>query len=419
MFRIQHLKLLIGLLITLTLTACAFAPLKLVSGIDEDKWQWVTTSDSFEVPFQTFDESFIIPVVIDGTTLHLQYQPRVPVTLIYETDKTKTLFKSLSTVIISFKGTIEERPVLDVIKFDSMGLGDLQANDVYAAYLEVNDTVIFHNQNSVVVDGVIGLDLIKQFPIEFDHDRQVLRFYRTTNTEEIIATKANSSAWSSLPISLANNQILISGQIQDEDNQPLDVSLTYSSDNFELYPKTVSNSIEYTHHYTQSKLGSEDNLSTTKIGRIPSLTLGKFNVEHPITSLDEDIDGFTAVSDGKIGGLLHNNFNILLNYKQQHMMITPNRQFPTKAKFDRSGLRVKANLKGAEVQAVAKESTASQLNIAPFDVITSINGQAINFDNYDALTDLFSSQADTLELCWITPDTTKSRCDSLELRDRH
>jgi C-terminal processing protease CtpA/Prc len=68
------------------------------------------------------------------------------------------------------------------------------------------------------------------------------------------------------------------------------------------------------------------------------------------------------------------------------------------------------------VRSVASDSAAEKLGLKPGDVVTDIDGRSLRFDTFDAVTDLLSSDRQTLTLCWRSQ--SERSCEPLPLVDR-
>lgn len=121
-----------------------------------------------------------------------------------------------------------------------------------------------------------------------------------------------------------------------------------------------------------------------KIGRVPSLTLGDFQVTDVITNFPDPesyIDSLkispTVFRNGAIGGEMLSRFKVIFDFSAEKLYLRKNHSFKKKFYYNLSGLTVKAtgeNLDEFEISDVREKSPSFHAGLLPGDLIEKING---------------------------------------------
>jgi Aspartyl protease len=114
------------------------------------------------------------------------------------------------------------------------------------------------------------------------------------------------------------------------------------------------------------------------VGRITGLKLGRFLVNKPITVFSQASNGpfASADSQGNIGAAILEKFKVILDYKQNRVILEPNAQFNKPLEYNRSGLFLVASgqdYKTFTIDTIADHSPASEVGLYPGDILVAIN----------------------------------------------
>jgi hypothetical protein len=97
--------------------------------------------------------------------------------------------------------------------------------------------------------------------------------------------------------------------------------------------------------------------------------------------------------------------------------VQPNMNYSRPIGVDRSGLRVLPHTQGGIAKDIAPGTGADALKIGKNSIITHINHQRLTADNFDQLTELFTTKnLAQVPLCWRAQKT--EHCEMLALKAR-
>lgn len=224
--------------------------------------------------------------------------------------------------------------------------------------------------DGVQVDGLIGYEWLKQFPVKFDYDANELTIYADKNPDL-------SKEGTAIPITLKGKTPLVDGNVDGIVGRfTLDTgsngSLTLSTPFIEAHDL-----VNFYHAKTKilSAIGVGGPVYAL-MARSSKLDLGGATVEKPVTFLSLQTKGTSTDKDvaGNVGfGVLHR-FNVVFDYPHSKLYLTPNTHWREPDLADRSGLRLDAANGLLTVVYVAENSPASASGIQAGDHITAING---------------------------------------------
>lgn len=268
----------------------------------------------------------------------------------------------------------------------------------------------------VTVNGIIGYEFFKDYPIEIDYVRETIYIYNNSNKFNRKIKRAKE-----LPFRFINRKpyafvSLYSEKVTEESLMLLDLGF---GDSVILFSENLANTFDEQisiQSYLGSGLLGEIN---GEIQRIKSLSISDFNIKYPIISIPdrESIKNFTIPPyiKGLIGGGIFHRFNIFMDYPNSKFYLKRNRQFKEPFNVNMSGLSIKHvgskwkkeaisvpigfskdkdnnfsvshaiqyNLKLLPIYVVfgvRQDSPAYEAGIRDKDVIVSINGR--NVSNY-------------------------------------
>lgn len=138
-----------------------------------------------------------------------------------------------------------------------------------------------------------------------------------------------------------------------------------------------------------------------KIGRVKSLSLGKYTVDNVITNFPDAetyVDSLKVsplvFRNGAMGGEVLSRFDIVFDFSAEKLYIKKNRNFNKKFYYNLSGLTVKVtgeHMDQFEISDVRKRSPSYDVGIQAGDFIMRINGlPAVHYD-LDQINKLFNS----------------------------
>jgi hypothetical protein len=119
------------------------------------------------------------------------------------------------------------------------------------------------------------------------------------------------------------------------------------------------------------------------VGRVTGLQIGHFLIKNPVTVFSRAANGPFAgtESQGNIGAMNLEKFRIILDYKNNRIILEPNARFDEPTDYSRSGLVLEStgeNYKTFKIKAVANDSPASEAGLRIGDTLIAIDGQQVS-----------------------------------------
>ena len=116
------------------------------------------------------------------------------------------------------------------------------------------------------------------------------------------------------------------------------------------------------------------------VGRVRSLELGSFVIDHPVTEFSQAAKGSAADRsyDGAIGGEILSRFRVIFDYGHRRMILEKSPAFDEPYNWDMSGLALSAHGDGFSVilvDRVFENSPAAVSDLRAGDLIETIDGQ--------------------------------------------
>jgi predicted aspartyl protease len=255
-----------------------------------------------------------------------------------------------------------------IAKVKTVSLGSLIQSDQVFYVIALPSTM----GDGVQVDGLIGYEWLKKFPVKFDYDANALTIYTNPNSDLSMEGLA-------IPITFKGKTPQIEGAVDGFSGRfTLD---TGSNGSLTLSTPFVDGNDLVNFYHAKTKIMSAIGVGGpvySLMARSNKLTLGAATVDKPVTFLSQQTKGTStdrAVA-GNIGfGVLHR-FNVVFDYPHSKIYLTPNTHWAEPDLADRSGLRIDAEKGLFTVVYVAENSPGSASGLQAGDRITAINGSA-------------------------------------------
>lgn len=243
------------------------------------------------------------------------------------------------------------------------------------------------------IDGIIGGQFIRQFVLELDyqarqltlHDRKSFKYQGTGET---------------VPIELYQGHPVVTATVTPIDRAPstrkfvLDIG---SGGALILHsPFAREQNLPDPAMTTIRVIGSAGAGGRTngRIGRVASLQIGSFTLDHPITMFSEDKAGAFAnqLLAGNIGAQIANRFRLFFDYERLQLTLEPSSTFkdPFERAFSGLALRTEApEYRVIRVHEVLEDSAATDAGVEVGDVIAAINGKPSDELTMSAIAEMF------------------------------
>ncbi len=320
----------------------------------------------------------------------------------------------LNTAILS-ELSLSDSLALDYtrkVKLNGLGKGD----PIDALHSVGNrfrmDGIVGNNQNIYVllqnifnlssllgtrVHGLLGYDLFKNFIIEVNYSRKIITFYNPA-----LYTYKNSKRSTTFDIEMQNTKPFINAIIEQEDGSRIPVKLLVdmgASHALWLDPKTddrIRIPEKTIHTYLGTGLNGQIHGS---IGRINKLILGPYELEEPIVAYPDSLSTGLATRldkrNGSIGSDVLRRFDVIIDYPNKKLTLTPNHIFDKPFEMNMSGMEIESTIPGLpyyQITFIRKNSPADRAGLRRGDEVVSINDKsAFNLD-INTIYDIFESR---------------------------
>lgn len=224
---------------------------------------------------------------------------------------------------------------------------DLFNNDSELLIL-TDDKFDLSAQIGIPIHGLIGSDLFNELLVEVDYQREQLIFYRSNKKNYRRFKK-----YDRIPLNIVENKPYVNSLIN---NDSISLNLMIDTGNSDALWLYSSNKIKvslpdkgFKDYLGYGLLGEIDGLRS----KLHSFQIGDFSLTRPTVSypnlstenLNYLKDDF---SNGSIGGGMLRRFRILFDYKNEKLVLIPNKYFKNEFYYNMSGMQIKS--KGFDIK---------------------------------------------------------------------
>lgn len=365
------------------------------------------------LPFKKVNEHILVKVKVNGAPMTFVLDSGAAATVITETAATNKLkLPKNKPVTISGQGNAGD-PTAFVVHDVRIDAGDFFIKGMSVIYAPT-DAMPFDTYDETYFDGVLGADFFNCCLVEINHDQQTL-YLSKPGTEK--TRQYNNDNWQKLAIDVHSNTPYLTTQINDGQSiKQVKVMLdTGSTGTLSLFAGTGDFTLPEKTFVTRSTGISGD--STHHRGLLTELTFGNYKFTDFPTDFTTQGSNHQSGSHGVLGNQIMQRFNLVFDFTNQAIWVQPNKHYSNPIGVDRAGLRVLPHTQGGIVTDITPGTGAEALNITKNSIITHINHQRLRADNFDQLTELFTTKnLAQVPLCWQAQKT--EHCEMLALKAR-
>jgi PDZ domain/Aspartyl protease len=250
------------------------------------------------------------------------------------------------------------------------------------------------------VDGIIGSRLFDDFIVAMDYERRLLSIYLPDKyppspKETSVPVRLDEHGFQFIDATIAlpgAEPIVANFLIDGGANSYVDLYKPFS-DAHHLPPAAMK--------LLDDPGSSAGGATQSRDGRAARLTVGSFSIENPPVTFAQGTEGLMAAKDhaGLIGAQFLERFNVVFDNRSKRLWLTPNRSYGEPAKYDESGLRIRAEDPGFHkfvVKRIVPQSPAAEAGIEAGDIIESIDNHPAEEMTLTEMRNMFCQAKETL-----------------------
>jgi len=246
------------------------------------------------------------------------------------------------------------------------------------------------------INGVIGRTIFEQFIVEINYTEHTINFYDPDKFNRKIRKDEDI-----IPIELIEGKPYITATTTIN-GVDIPVKLLFDTGmSFALWldPSTNPN-IKPGSARRQEIIGQglNGNLSG-EVSRVEKFKIGRYEFSNVITAFPDSIAIRDAITDnrrnGSVGAEIFRRFNVLIDYRNQQIILRKNSNFGDPFRYDMSGIEVGAIVEGLpyyKIISVGANTPASECGLQVNDEIKSINGIPANTMKISDITNILKSK---------------------------
>jgi predicted aspartyl protease len=241
------------------------------------------------------------------------------------------------------------------------------------------DYLELRNYLGTDVHGILGYELFSRFIVKIDYDKKIMtlilpdKFHPRKKFQELPMLVEDTKPFILTTLNISPSNSMTAKLLMDT-GASHGLMLEPSSDERIRVPLTTVSTV------IGRGLGG---LITGKTGRIESLKLGEYTLDHILANFPDPnsymdtLKSTLTFRHGTVGGEILSRFTVIFNFPQGKMYLKKNSSFNKKFYFNLSGIDLKAKgskLNVFEVSEVRRQSPADKVGIQQGDIVISVNG---------------------------------------------
>lgn len=243
-------------------------------------------------------------------------------------------------------------------------------------YAFKDDVFNLSKQTGVKINGLIGVDFLRDYIVQLDYSQRRLRFYQR---EEFIAPKG----YGVMPMTLQRQKMYIHLSVLETDTARRSIKMLIDTGaELTAWFETLTNkAVSIPEKSIRGRIG--EGLSGEINGvfaRVPQLCIADFCVKNPIVAFPDSSAigqlGRSIDRDGTIGAQLLCRFNLIIDTQNRKFYFKPNSYFNNPFTYNIAGVEVELSngiFPLIEVSAVWKDSPAAKAGLQVGDIISEVN----------------------------------------------
>ncbi|MDX1328182.1 MAG: aspartyl protease family protein [Arenibacter sp.] len=297
-----------------------------------------------KVQFKLVNNLILIPVDVNGAKLSFILDSGVNTPILFNiSDQDSIQINDVTEV--SIRGLGDGEPIKALRSSNNTFKIGNARNHQQMLYVVMDRELNFSPRLGVVVHGIIGYDLFRDFVVSINYVSQVIKLHNPKHYKQ----KKNAKT-QTLPIHIVKNKAYVEGAVAMGDQQNIPVKLLIdsgSSDALWLFQNEQRGLHVPPNHY-EDFLGQ--GLSGSVYGKrtkIKGLSLGDFHLKEAKTAFP-DMEYFSSITsfggrNGSLGGEILKRFTAVYNYGAGTISLRKNAMFNDPFNFNLSGIDLQHN----------------------------------------------------------------------------
>ncbi|WP_422107475.1 aspartyl protease family protein [Winogradskyella sp.] len=298
---------------------------------------------SKKINFEFVSNLILIPVEINGVTLSFVLDTGVSKPILFKLTENDSLsLKNTKTFYLHGLGGDGK---LEALKSsgNKFRIGDVtgQNMDLYVVF---DSSIDFTPRLGVLVHGIIGYDVFKDFIVEINYNSKYIRLHHPKTFKP-----KTSKKWRKVPIEIYRKKPYIDAEvIINDDEKPVKLLIdTGSSDALWLFENEEGlkpNKDMFFMDYLGKGLSGSvyGKRSKVKTFKLNDFNLDHVNVAYPDT-LSIDLTRVYKERNGSLGGDILKRFNLFFDYSNQELHLKKNSLFKHAFTYNNSGIVLEFN----------------------------------------------------------------------------
>ena len=299
---------------------------------------------SEKIKFEFYNNLIIIPLEINNVKLSFVLDTGVTKPILFNLSESDSLdLKDTETFYLHGLGANGKIKALRS-SYNKFQVGDAVGvnQDLFVVF---DNTINFTPRLGVLVHGIIGYDLFKDFVVEINYKSKYIRLHKLNSFKP-----KSSKRWKMLPLDIHNKKPHVNAKvIIDKKEQPVKLLIdTGGSDALWLFedkksgliPNKDLNFIDYLGKGLSGSIYGKR--SKVKNLRLSDFNLKSANVAFP-DSVSIDFSKVHKGRDGSLGGDILKRFNSVFDYKNEVLYLKKNGNFKDPFTYNNSGIVLEHN----------------------------------------------------------------------------
>ncbi|MBT0585985.1 aspartyl protease family protein [Alteromonas oceanisediminis] len=399
------MKILVCVLTVVALSGCSVVnQIRMRFENDDLTARWTDKQDTVALPTRYISNKPHVQVAINGEEGFLfLVDSGASITYLMDSPKVANLKLEKGFDLIAAGWGDGDDSTAYQVAVEQLDLSGVSFEGVSMAYLPVSKSPYYERPDEVIIDGVLGHDILKHFVWRFDEKHNQIDISRTAfrpGPNDVAVDFDISMSKLSVPVNIA----LGGGRVIEHDVLIDTGSRHYFKLN-QTYLDEESISLNL-----PSVEAADFGLSGKAVHQrvtLPGITIGSIHMPNIKTNLivSDDAEDFWV-----IGSAALNQYVTVLDYQQNKLFITPYPNHQFSSQFNLLGLELRKITSGHfVVRYIMPDMATAHVDINVGDIITSIGGSASEQLTEDEWLTI-SDQPGEYEICRLREPDTEQGC---------